>query len=99
VQKILAADYHTCFPMGIPPLPGRYFTNGKGRVLYHWQDRTKFAQSVTGKGLNGKPYKNAIQRPAATMPNHNRIEQQPASFAPAGVARPSSQLPTRRYTV
>lgn len=39
---------------------------------------------------------NPIKRPAATIPNHNRIETKPETFAFMGKRTPSSQLVTSR---
>src|ERR1700687_4906151 len=39
---------------------------------------------------------NQINRPAATIPIHNRIETKPATFAPAGKTPLSSQVATSR---
>lgn len=43
-----------------------------------------------------KAYMNPINRPAATMPIHNRIEMKPATFAPQGMSSVSSQVATFR---
>ena len=80
------------------PLDDSSKAGGSQICLIAQMRATHFVAGVWGlvRQHGAATYRNAIQRPAATMPNHNRIEQQPANFAPAGVTGPSSQPATRR---